>query len=164
MKRNQTLTFETKKILSLKNKIISGLALILLFIFSFAHAQNTDLNDSNLIDSFIKAKGYNHPIVFDDSNIKQYWIDNFVISQNGLIKILKNSPGQSKVFPLLKIQLANVNETQDCKIEMITETPDVAFYIYSVSAYSSQMKRISSSVQDDDFIKYRVFSSSFHLA
>ena len=157
MKRKQASIAEMGKYPLLKEKTIYGFAFILLFFSLFAHAQNSAQADSNLINSFIKSKGYTYPIVFDDSNIKQFWIDKSVVSQNGFITIFNSTGNLSDLSPL-KIQLANVNEAQDCKIEMITESSNVVF-----SIYNTQNRKLSSSVQDDDFINYHVFSSSFHL-
>ncbi len=141
----------------LRQSVISHLAFFaLLLIPSAAHAQGAT-NDLDLIDSFIKAKGYTQPIVFDKSNIKQFWIDKSVISQKDFFTIF-NTPGYLTDESPLKIQLVTVNEAQDCKIEMITETSDVAF-----SIFDSNNKSISSSQKDDDFINYHVFSSVFHL-
>ena len=141
----------------LRQSVITRLAFFaLLLIPSAVHAQEVT-NDSDLINSFIRAKGYTQSIVFDKSNIKQFWIDKSVISQKDFFTIC-NTPGYSTDASPLKIQLANVNEAQDCKIEMITETSDVAF-----SIFNSKNKSISSSQKDDDFINYHVFSSVFHL-
>ncbi len=141
----------------LRQGVITRLAFFaLLLIPSAVHAQGVT-NDSDLINSFIKAKGYTQPIVFDKSNIKQFWIDKSVVRQKDFFTIC-NTPGYLTDASPLKIQLANVNEAQDCKIEVITETSDVAF-----SIFDSKNKSISSSRQDDDFINYHVFSSVFHL-
>ena len=114
-----------------------------------------DEKDAQLLDEFIRSKGYPLSIVFDASNIKQFWIDNSVSAKGNTINIL--TPG-GKSVPL-KFQLVNVKESQDCKVEVITESPDMAF-----SVQDSKAKKISSaSVQNDDFLDYHVVSSVFHL-
>ena len=41
---------------------------------------NTKDNDAKLLDDYIAASGPNSKLLFDASNIKQYWIDYSVIS------------------------------------------------------------------------------------
>ena len=141
----------------LRQSVIIRLAFFALLLIPLAIHALGDTNDSDLVNGFIKSKGYTQPIIFDKSNIKQFWIDKSVVSQKDFFTIY-NTPGYSTDASPLKIQLANVNEAQDCKIEMITETSDVAFFILD-----SKNKSISSSQKDDDFINYHVFSSVFHL-
>ncbi len=149
--------FPFKRRMYASRQTICSCLMFFLAISTVMCAQDVGTNDADLLDAFVKAKGYSPYIVFDDSNIKQFWIDKSVISRKGYFSVY-NMSAYSSPNNLLKIQLANVNETQDCKIEMITETPDVDF-----SILNSQSRTISNSVQEDDFIKFHVFSSVFHL-
>lgn len=115
-------------------------------------AKNTE-SDQKLLDQFIQSKGKGI-ITFDASNIKQFWIDNSVIARKDYFEIFLNK-GTS--IPL-KLQLANVSGAQNCKIEVISETPDIAFTVSDMNS-----KKISSSSQDNSFVNYNVFSSSFSL-
>lgn len=133
----------------------------LFMLVAIIFAQNTTINEDkrntdSLLEQYIKSKG-NAVIVFDSTNIKQYWIENSVISQKDLITIhLSNWNGRIESVPL-KIQLANVDETQDCKIEVISETKDFGFSI------NNDTKLLSSSIEGDTFINYGTQSTSFHL-
>ena len=110
------------------NPLTQLLSILLVLVFSF-HTQGADTNqrtqnDDALLNQFIRSQGEGI-IVFDASNIKQFWIENFVSSQNGLINIqcssFQNRP--------LKIQLANINEAQDCIVDVITITDNVSFSV-----------------------------------
>lgn len=116
-------------------------------------------DDADLVDQYIKALGYNETIVFDASNIKQFWVDRSVASKDGLINIILKTSGTEswKSIPL-KIQLANVLWTQDCIVDVITDKPDLSF-----SVTNSKSKLLSTSSVNDDFIQYHVYSSSFHM-
>ena len=112
-----------------------------------------DEADKKLLNQFIQSKG-NGIITFDASNIKQFWVDNSVIARKDCIELfLKN--GSS--IPL-KLQLANVSGAQNCKIEVITETPDTAFTVSDM-----KLKQISSSSHESSFINNDVLVSSFSL-
>lgn len=115
-------------------------------------AKNTE-SDQKLLDQFIQSKGKGI-ITFDASNIKQFWVDNSVIARKDYFEIFLNK-GNS--IPL-KLQLANVSGAQNCKIEVISETPGIAFTVSDMNS-----KKISSSSQDNSFVNYNVFSSSFSL-
>lgn len=153
--------------MNLKMKTSKGILLLTTFVagllglFVSINAQDkTDENDSNaqILNQYIKSKGSNL-ILFDASNIKQFWTDKSVVSLNGLISITPSIPNKTLFdSPAYKTQLANVLETQDCKVEIISENPDVAF-----SILDSSSKKVSSSVMEEDFIHYHVFSSTFHL-
>lgn len=136
------------------------------FLFSFAilatlpvnslcaDSAKDKLNDSSLVEEFIKAKGYSNAIIFDSSNIKQFWIDHSVLSKDNSISIcLKDRTSEP-----LNIQLANVLETQDCTIQVVTEDQNISFTILDKDS-----KSISESHQEDDFIQYHIFSSVIHL-
>ena len=112
-------------------------------------------NDSKLIDDFIAAKGYHGVIVLDASNIKQFWISNTVISKNDRINII---PNQERKSVPLKIQLANVIETQDCKIDVISEDSNIKFTVLN-----EDLKDIGLSSSEGDFIRYHIESSTIHM-
>ena len=118
---------------------ILSLFLIVSMIISFseAYAQASSKNnskDQSLLDQYIKTKGP-QTIVFDQSNIKQFWVDNSVISYQESFSILLNSKqdDNNESVPL-KIQLSNVLGTQKCTIEVITECPDLSFSILKDSS------------------------------
>ncbi len=119
--------------------------------------KGADSNDSCdvLLDQYVQTKGSNI-ISFDAKNIKQFWIDNSVISQKDSFAILLNA-AQNTSGPL-KIQLANVSETMDCIIEVISDTDDFSFSVLNDSS-----KIVSTSSQKDDFLNYRVASTILHL-
>lgn len=131
----------------------SILALVMASIVS-VHAQ-TDPSDEKILNDYIASKGYMNTIIFDASNIKQFWVDKTVMSKDGSIIVLLPNKNES---PFYKIQLANVNPALDCKVGVITEDPDLSF-----SIADSQFKRLSISSSKEDFIQYHVLSSSFHL-
>ncbi len=138
-------------------KLIAGSIVVLLSIAGNAFAQTpaAGQNDTQMLDSFIKSQGYYGIISFDSANIKQFWIDKTVLSKNDLINISLDDK-QSSVP--LKIQLANVNVSDDCKVDVFTDDPNVSFSITNSSA-----RTLSSSRKEDDFIHYHVLSSAFHL-
>ena len=115
---------------------------------------NTSSND--LFEQLIKSKGYQSTIVFDASNIKQYWVDPSVMSKDNTIYILF-SQNSNHSIPY-KIQLANVLENQKCRIDLITNTSDCSF-----SVSNSNLKTISTSSIDSQFIQSFVLSSSFNI-
>ena len=79
----------------IRSKVKIGLSLFVGFlVFSSAFAQKVssidngfEKNDSELIDKYIKSLG-DKTIVFDGSNIKQFWVDKTVVSKNNEIIIL----------------------------------------------------------------------------
>lgn len=149
-------TFITK----MNGEKIKKLALLSSLVLSLvANAQLKEQNDdSKLLDSFIQSKGYGSTITFSPSNIKQFWIEKTVISQDNLIKVFldinKKSIIESSPF---KIQLANVNETQDCRVDVISNT-ELKF-----SVLDNALKVISTSSAENNFIDYNIASASFHL-
>ena len=136
-----------------KIKTIAVLSSLVLSLFVNAQTKE-QANDSALLESFIQSMGYGSAITFSSSNIKQFWIDKSVVSQDGLIKIHIDG---SKSVPY-KIQLANVNEMQDCKVDIISNVPDLKF-----SVLDKDLKVISDSKKENDFINYSIASTSFHL-
>ena len=137
--------------------IIKSLFFLILLSFSIVLPAQTQDADSDLIAKFVQSHG--PAVTFDASNIKQFWVSNTVSSQKDHICILldngRNNPFES--VPL-KIQLANVNEEQDCKVEVLTETSGVGF-----SVLDSQEREISKSVPQEQFINYDCLESTFHL-
>ena len=125
---------------------------------TFIQASNgwsADSNDSDeqLLRQYVQSKGEG-VITFDSSNIKQFWIDNSVASKNGIISIILQD---QKSVPL-KIQLSNVTETMDCKVDVITNNPDLSFMVSNHNSIS-----ISSSFAGEDFIQYHNVSALVHL-
>ena len=118
-----------------------------------ANDSQSTKSDQKLLDQFIQSKG-SGIITFDASNIKQFWIDNSVIARKDYFEVFLK---EGASVPL-KLQLANVSGAQNCKIEVISETPDIEF---TVSNMDSQ--KISSSSQDNNFLNFSVNSSAFSL-
>ena len=115
-------------------------------------------SDDQLIEQYIKAKGHSI-ITFDSSNIKQFWVDPSVISRDNSFEIIL-SRSNNTFFESrpLSLQLINVLETLDCKIDVLTENKDVTFAVAN-----SEMKTISNSETNDLFLNYNIVSSVFHL-
>lgn len=128
---------------------------IVIAVFSAGALFSQEKDDSAIINEYVKSLGYTSYISFDASNIKQFWIDNSVVSKNGSIVIL---PKSNHLSEKLKLQLANVVETQDCKVDVLFEEPDTVF-----SVMNQKSEVLSSSSQEKDFIQYHVASASFHL-
>lgn len=124
--------------------------------FSVSFGQNSKsspADDSNkLIKQYIESKM--PQIVFNAVNIKQFWIDKSVASiDDNILITLSNAESNP-----LKIELANINETLDCFIEVLTENPDVSF-----SILSSNLKTLATSSASDSFISYHISSGLLHL-
>ena len=141
--------------------VLLSIAILVVFVVTvsegFGQAANNNKEKDELIDQYVQSKGSSN-IVFDSSNIKQFWVNTSVISENETINILLQKHGNLFNSEPLRIQLANVNESLDCKVEIITESPDVSFVVTN-----NQSKKISKSSPEEDFIKYHVLSSVFHL-
>lgn len=138
-----------------KNKIKTITIMSSIVLSLVVNAQiKEQANDAALLDSFIQSRGYSNTIIFSSANIKQFWIDKSVISQDNSIKIFIDN---SKSIPY-KIQLANVNELQDCKVDIISNRPDLMF-----SVLDNNLKVISDSKKENSFINYNIASASFHL-
>ncbi len=121
-------------------------------------AQNAgNASDDQLLNQYVHSKGPGI-ITFDASNIKQFWVEKNVVSMDNDIRIIPAAHGISVESDPLKIQLANVNETQDCKIEVIAETKNVKFQILN-----NKSEVLSSSRKEDDFMGYSITSSVFHM-
>ena len=140
------------------------ITLCISFVFAlagFAYSQNIKQNDSidnDLINQYIRSKGTN-TIVFDSSNIKQFWVDRSVLSQEDCISIALE-PNHDLSFEScpLKIKLINVNETQDCTIDVITNDANISF-----SLLDSNKKSISIENSKTQFIQSTIVTSLFHL-
>ena len=137
-----------------KNKIKTITIMSSLVLSLVVNAQTEQANDAALLDSFIQSRGYSNTIIFSSTNIKQFWIDKSVVSQDNSIKIFIDN---SKSIPY-KIQLANVNELLDCKVDIISNRPDLMF-----SVLDNNLKVISDSKKENSFIHYNIASASFHL-
>ena len=124
-----------------------------------AYAQNTEnaaLPSDPVIDPYIQSRG-DDCIVLDPSNIKQYWIESPVASNVDRICILLDRNNES--IPL-KIELANVGRTQDCIVEVLTETPDASFTVTD-----GLSKELAASTEKDMLSQYHVLESSpVHLS
>lgn len=151
-----------------RSNLINAIILFILLSFAFSAQQtkgqdtkeiNKDLskNDEMLLDQYIKAKETNY-IAFDKNNIKQYWIDNLVVSTNDSINIYTSKSNEMFISNLLKIQLANVLETQNCEIEVFADSNDYAFCIFDKNE-----NELSSSTYKENYLQYRVSSCVIHL-
>ena len=117
-----------------------------------------DVTSQDLLEQFAQSKG-NNVISFAASNIKQFWVDDSVLSKNNAIEIsLTNKGAKTYKSVSLPIQLANVKETLDCKIDVITSDKDMSFFVTN-----KKEKVLSTSTPGDDFIQYHTFTSLFHL-
>lgn len=134
-----------------------GLCFLMLLSFECRCADNTTSHEQ-LLQQYIQTKGAGI-IAFDASNIKQFWIDNTVISRKDSFDILmKSNNGVFESIPL-RIQLINVNETQDCEIEIIADTDDFSFSVLDNNA----QKVVATSSRRNDFLQYKVETSILHL-
>lgn len=134
--------------------------LVLIALFStFSISDLYAQNDSELLESFIKSKGYSDPITFSPQNIKQYWINNSVSSKDDFINVLLNKNGYEWESDSYDIKLKNVSVTSDCKVEVISETSDLHFTILNDAS-----KKIAQSTAEDKFLGYSISSATFQLA
>ena len=142
-----------------RQTVFSLLVTSFFLVISLTLLSEDKQNGPDLLEQYIISKSYQSTIIFDYSNIKQFWIDNSVSSKDNNINIIlsSNSTNSNESVPL-KIQLANVNETLDCKIEVISETEDLGF-----SVLNNSSKVLSSSKKTDNFLNYSVTSTFFHL-
>lgn len=115
--------------------------------------------EEEYLEDYIKSKGYSSCIVFDSANIKQFWFDRSVLCQGGNICVfLDNKTNSGFEGVPLRIKLLNVNESQDCNVDVITDSQDVGFVVMD-----SNFKVLSKSYAEQPFGQYRVASSLFHL-
>ena len=124
----------------------------------FQTAAKDKINDNLLLDQFIASKGYSNTIVFDSSNIKQFWGSKSILSKDNTIEVIldkKEKNGlESDSFP---IQLKNVNWSHKCKIEVITKEPNLTFTI------KNKKNPVSTSSMKEPFLDYNVYSSYFNM-
>ena len=114
-------------------------------------------SEEKLLSQYIVSKG-NGIILFDSSNIKQFWTDKSIFcKENAIFLQLERSQKGFKSLPL-KIQLANVIETQDCKIEVVADDPNLFF-----SVTDNNVQSITDSQFDFSFVQDYVFSATIHL-
>lgn len=126
---------------------------------SYAAENDQGISESDLIDKYIHSLPYSSSIVFSPSNIKQYWIDKTVSSQNNTINILLNNHvGNKNASASLPIKLINVDETLDCTVIVLSNNTEMPF---SVSNNKSNV--VSQSSPQTKFLNYSISSSSFHL-
>lgn len=138
-----------------KQLIVSGLifASITLFAQKQEPIHETD-SDIKLLSEYVNSKG-SDIISFDSSNIKQFWISTSVLSRDNLIQIKLNKKWESEP---LRIQLANVIETQDCRVDIITNDPHLKFFVTN-----GKLNKLSTSSPEQKFIQYHIVSAVFHL-
>ena len=137
--------------------IVASIALLSCTLYA-ASETSFEQNDKKLINQYIESLGYSHPIIFDSSNIKQFWIDKSVLSKDNNINILLSHSQSGFTSVPQKIKLANVHEAMDCTIDLITERSDISF-----SVKNEKDKEIAKSSANNDFITYKVFSATVHL-
>lgn len=114
-------------------------------------------DNQRLIEQYVSSKGRD-VISFDASNIKQFWISNSVISKKDSFELYLETTNKSGFASVpLPIQIINVNETQDCTVEVISENNGLEF-----SVLDSSSKEISRSSSSEKFLHYNVASSTFH--
>ena len=130
-------------------------------LISIAQEQNiTPKDDLELLNSFIHAKGYENEITFTHENIKQFWIDKTVVSQDDLIKVFLTTNNKAKLESVpLRIQLANVHLTQDCKIDIISSESDLSFTVLNDKSEQIEV----SMAEKEQFINDTITSGVFHL-
>jgi len=115
--------------------------------------------EEEYLEDYIKSKGYSSCIVFDSANIKQFWFDRSVLCQGGNICVfLDNKTNSGFEGVPLRINLLNVNECQDCKVDVITNSQIADFVVMD-----SKSKVLSKSSAEQPFDQYYVSSSTFHL-
>lgn len=114
-------------------------------------------SEKTLLSQYIDSKG-NDIILFDASNIKQFWTDKSIYCKGNAIFIqLERTQKGFKSLPL-KIQLINVIETQDCKIEVVADDPNLFF-----SVTDDNLQSLTDSQFDFSFVQDYVFSATVHL-
>lgn len=148
--------------LSLRKKVHCFSLILNLFVclfssYCFAEEDNAQIikKDNDLVKQFLLADS-NNTIVFDANNIKQYWIDNSVISRKDSFEICLNRTNHYASIPL-KIQMANVNIYHNCFIKVVSDDKDFSF-----SISNSRNKVLSHSKNDTSFLQFHVLSSLFH--
>ena len=144
---------------SFLKSVALGLALSGTVLVQAATDKAADSDDSGekILNQFVQSKGSNI-IVFDASNIKQFWIDNTVAAKDDLINIILRREINKWISEPMKIQLANVSLFQDCTIEVFSETPDLSF-----SVLNGTQRAVAMSSDEDPFLNYHVTAATIHM-
>ena len=141
-----------------RKKIRFFLLLVILLHPIVMKAEDASKANKDLLEQYIKTKGAGI-ILFDASNIKQFWISNTVYAKKDTINIaLKKTNTMKWESEALNIKLANVNNAQNCTIEVISKNADLSFFVFNAS---SQI--IADSSSQEYFVNYHIVSSTFHL-
>lgn len=126
----------------------------------FAQSENEkgDQFDRNEIDKYLSAKRENS-IIFDSTNIKQFWIDKTVSAFDDGITILLDSlnNGSYRSIPQ-KIKFMNIDESMDCVIETGVDALDVNMEIYGENGKEIPQKKTETAFQ-----QRKIISSTIHL-
>lgn len=148
-------------------KVSSGILLILLMVLSkAAYGQTNEQiktnvnNDTTLINEYIQSQVNGNTIVFDYKNIKQYWVSNTVFCNNNQFCLLlqKDKKDNKLKSAPLKIQLANVDDSMLCRVNVITTSNDFDFDIIN-----KNNQVISRSNEIKSFITYYDKTACFSL-
>lgn len=142
---------------SLGSRTVIIFTVLLTYVNLYAQENSIlNKNDENeyILKKYVESKG-DRIIGFDSLNIKQFWTDNSIISRNNSIEIIFDDHSKSTPFP---VQLINVNEALDCKIEIISNNND-----YSFSVLNNKSKELTSSQKGDNLIDYYTQTATFHL-
>lgn len=143
---------------SLFSKTLTSLAFsVICFVCFSASPDNDTNNDPKLLDEYIKSN-YQNSIVFDANNIKQFWVDKSVVSMDNKIKILLEEKHSKWESVPLRIKFANVDETMDCKIDVISKSSAPKFKVMNDS-----LKSFSESRDMNQFVEYNISSATFHM-
>ena len=111
------------------------------------------------LEDYVNSRDYASCIVFDPSSIKQFFGGKSVLNQNESISVFLENKDQNGFESIpLKIRLVNVNASQDCKVEVITESRDADFTVTD-----GKSKALSKSSSEPPWGQYRVSAASFHL-
>lgn len=158
MNKNVSIHFiqTTRSLTYFRSAIAASFILLSCTLMGQDKQSSNGSSDNILLDQLIQSKGTT--ISFDASNIKQYWTDLSVVSIDNSIKVLMNHNNNTFESIPLKIQLANVNEAMDCRIDVFFNNSSSSFYVLD-----DKGNTISSSQRENNFLDYYVSSSTFHL-
>lgn len=143
--------------------LLKALSFILFVSFSQSvkSSDSDGVTDSELIDQFVISNNLKKTIVFDSGNIKRFWVSNAVSSSDNLINILLDQNGKEKnkmeSVPL-EFKLINVDESMDCRIDILSDSPDIAFSIANMDD-----KPIPSPNSSATFKDLYITSSTIHM-
>lgn len=125
-----------------------------------AKKNKMESKDKEMLEQFVQSKGFAKDIVFKNTNIKQFWVSNNVIDTGKDIKVILDQEEKSiNKSGLQRIQLANIDNTLDCTVYLITKENDFSFDIYN-----ENKSLLSQSEINDSFLDFNVYSSRIHLA